>query len=420
MRKIAVLSGMAVVGVAGAGYLAGQAWSSHVFERELERRVAEWDRASDRHVWRDAVERGWFHSAGTLYLEPLEQQNPSPPRLALPYRADHGLLTTRLEGELQIAVEDAGPTLARHVVQGVQPHWQAVFQTLDASLDAALEVPAYVYQEPAMHVDFGGARVTLTGQADDFEIQADIAPWQADQGGELVESEGIHWLGRFEGDSRRFQQRNEVRLERVEVRSSERPTFVIKDLLYRDRVQLDKALRYQLDLALGALNVSGETLLSGYVNASLERLEGDAAREMLAQLTEDWPRLAIDATSFDASASQAWRERFEQSLLALAESSPRLVLRSLQLKSAMFGVEMHGNGEMTLDGQSLDASRLAGLEGQAKWRHLAERLDGRFTWHNVPPLLAMQLGLPLDTRTLTMLVTQGNVTLNGRPLPALF
>ncbi|MHB0774628.1 DUF945 family protein [Halomonas sp. WWR20] len=419
MRKAVWITGVVVAGIVAGGYLVGQAWSSRVFEHELERQVSEWDRSAQWHVSRDEVERGWFESTGRLLLEPVDPQGRRSLRLTLPYQAEHGVLTTRLAGEVQLWVGEA-PTRQKLfgdiLTSEAHPHWQGVYQTLNASLDAALEVPAYDYRDASSHISFGGAHVTLAGQTGSATLQAVIAPWQAGHDAAFVESREIRWQGRFQGNARGFEQRNDIELERITVTSLERPTLVFDNLLYRDKTRLGETLRYQLDLALGGLSVAGETLLSGYLDAGLENIAADAARRFVTQSAREWQNVVAWAGPSADAAEHAMWERLEPSLLAMVENSPRLVLHNLQLESAMFGVEMRGNGELTLDARDLRTAEPGDMPDEKDLHHLARRLNGKFTWYNAPPLLAMQLGLPLDTRTLTMIVTHGRITVNGRPL----
>lgn len=183
-------------------------------------------------------------------------------------------------------------------------------------------------------------------------------------------------------------------------------------LVLHSRTTLDEAeLRIQSELTLDRLMAADEVLLTGRLAAELSRINADALRRVLAVLRDEAARGETDRES------GALLARLEPDLLGLLADAPRLDLHTVDLDSPMLGLDARGDGALFFDADDLEALDLAALddpEEQARWR---ERLYGDVTWDQVPPVVALWLGLPLGTEDLAIDLVRGRVRINGRPLP---
>lgn len=406
----------------GVGYLGAQAYSSHVFERELVRTLAAL-RADERwQVTREAIERGWFLSSGRVRFTHADNDDW---RVSVPYDARHGLLNTRLSGALQAHLRDAESTLAEQALFGdllpsAAPRWTAIFHSLERRGEGRLDVAAFTLEHGEERLAFTGAEIDLEGRDGDIRVRGQIAPLHLEgMYGEVVTGP-LHLNNRYQFDSKGlfFHQRNELILDHLDYQGQRRPAMTLSGLRYSDETRLDDQLRLDAALSLEQARVAGENLLAGRLETSLERVDGDAARHLLAQLKAAAEEYGGDLAGLDEARRRALIERLEPALLAMLADSPRLALKGATLTSPMFGVDMRGSGELVFDGRGSDALSLVELysgNDLGAWR---ERLDGRFIWHDVPPLLALQLGLPLEARKLEVVIEAGEIRINGRALPS--
>lgn len=421
MRKgwLAVVIVAIMVGVA---YLGAQAYSSHVFERELSRTLDTLRADGQWQVARDDVQRGWFHSSGRLLIAPANEDTW---RAVLPYTARHGLLSTRVSGTLQLYLSESSGTGERALfgewLPSAEPRWTATFHTLDRRVEARLDVDAFQLDRAARQLAFNGAWLTLEGHAGDLRLSGLVSPLRlAGPQGEIVTGP-LHIESRYQvsGDGRFYHQRNELFLERLEYRGGQRPPLTLVGLRYRGETRLDEQLRLDVSLALEEALVAGQTLLSGSLDMSLGRIDGDALRRVIEQLQAALEAHGGDLATLDPAQRRALIERLEPALLAMLADSPRLTVEGMTLTSPMFGIDVRGHGELVFDGENADALSIEALRDPASqaWRR---RLDGTFSLYGVPPLVALQLGLPLSTDTLEVTIDAGEVRVNGRPLSVPF
>lgn len=413
------LAGIVLLGGLGAAYLGAQAYSSHRFEHELARTLATLQ-ASQWQVSREAVTRGWFHSQGRVQLVHADNESW---RVTLPYAARHGLLRTRLSGALQAHVRDAKSAAEEQMLFGdllpsAEPRWTATFHALDRRSEGRLDVAPFTLERDGVRFSFTGAEFNLEGRAGDVELHGQVAPLHLKGHGETLLSGPLHVHGRYQVDDegRGFHQRNELRLERLDYQGQQYPPITLAGLRYRDETWLDDQLRLDLSLSLEQASVSGESLLAGHLEARLERLDGDAVRRL-------WDTIEAqggDLVGRDPVRRQALLERLEPLLLATLTDSPRLIVEDVTLASPMFGVDARGSGALTFDGSDIDTLSVTTLYRHGEFQAWRERLNGRFTWLGVPPLLNLQLGLPLHTRQYDIRIDEGVVRINDHPLPALF
>lgn len=421
MRKIWLA--IAVVAVAVAGYLGAQAYSSHVFERELVRTLETLRADGQWQVERDAVERGWFQSQGRLLVTPTGDADW---RVTLPYQARHGLLSTEVSGGLQAYLSESSSAdeqmLFGDLLPSAEPHWAATFETLDQRVEGRLDLAAFELVRDGEQLAFGGAKFTLEGRAGDISLSGQVAPMRLGtaQGEVITGPLTTDSRYQFSRDQGFYHQLNELSLERLEYHGGQRPPVTLVGLHYRDETRLDEQLRLDASVSLEKALVAGETLLFGSLDMSLDRFDGDAVRRVVEQLEAAGEDSGGDLSTLDNAQRQALIEHLEPALLAMLSDSPRLILEGLTLTSPMFGYDMRGHGELIFDGENVAALSVDELiiDGESEpWR---QHLDGAFNLYGVPPLVAMQLGLPPDTDTLEVTIEAGEVSINGQPLPPLF
>lgn len=104
---------------------------------------------------------------------------------------------------------------------------------------------------------------------------------------------------------------------------------------------------------------------------------------------------------------------------ASGEHPPRWTLETLRVASPSLGLTVDIVGELRFLGGEWEAFRLTDLESTAGRQRWLSRLDGHFTWSDPPPLVLLQLGLPLDSEMLEVEIDAGKVTANDRSLSSL-
>nr|WP_298374109.1 DUF945 family protein [uncultured Halomonas sp.] len=427
MRKIWLV--VVIVAVLRAGYLGAQAYSSHVFERELTRTLENLRANQQWQVTRDEVERGWFHSSGRLKITPVGEQAWW---LITPYVARHGLLSTRLDGALQAYLDSSefeslqsglhqGETvLFGDVLDSAEPRWVTTLHTLDRRAEGRLNIPSFVLTRQGEQLSSEGAEFTFDGHASDIRIEGVITPLQWQNATTRLIAGPLRIDSRYRvagGDY--LSQHSELVLEQLQYDARQQAPITLLGLRYESDTQLDEQFAINGSVALDDARVAGESMLSGRLNARLERLNGNAVRRLQAQFATLVEEQASDFWSLSDAERNALIERLEPVLLATLMDSPRFTLEGITLRSPLFGVDVRGSGELVFagdDSQTLSINDLLNGNTQA-WR---ERLNGSFSWKGVPPLLALQLGLSPDTRQFEIQVKQGNLLINDKPLPPLF
>nr|WP_299242659.1 DUF945 family protein [uncultured Halomonas sp.] len=431
MRKVWLA--VAIVMVLGAGYLGAQAYSSHVFERELAKALENLRGNPQWQVEREAIERGWFHSSGRLKITPLGERVWW---ISTPYVARHGLLSTHLKGTLQGYLPSGEPdggkplkggsrqeaaALFGDMLDSPAPRWRTTFHTLDRRAEGRVDVSPFELLQDGKRLSSKGASVTFDGHADDIRLDGTIAPLTLrSEEGALVTSPFI-FDSRYQvaGNGDTLFQHSAFHLERLEYRGRQQAPITLSGLSYESESRLDEQLHADISIGLDAARLAGETMLSGRLKATLERLNGAAIRRLQAQFAKLVETQGGDFWSLDDAQRRALVRYLEPALLATLVDSPRFILEGITLQSPLFGVDVRGSGELVFEGddsQSLNVDDLLNGNTQA-WR---EHVNGDFSWKGVPPLVALQLGLPPDTRQITMQIQRGRVLVDGQPLPPLF
>ncbi|MFD2438474.1 DUF945 family protein [Modicisalibacter luteus] len=374
-----------VLGV--AGYLGAQAYASHIFEQELGRTIEALRDDGQWEVERKNVEQGWFQSQGHLQLSPTGDDRW---QAEIPYNASHGILSTRLNGAVQILLSEDGDTSSTHMVFGdvlpsAEPRWTATFHTLDRQADGRLDVAGFELSRDEAQLSFSGAEFTAEGRLGDVAVQGQIAPIRWQQGREQLAIGPVHLNSRYQSsDDYYFHQRNELILNRLDYQGPQRAPVTLTGVHYSDETRLDDQLRLDMSLSLEQAQVAGEPLLAGRVDASLDRLDGQAARQLARQVETMIEEEGGDLSGLDEGGRRRLLQRLEPTILSMLENSPRFILEGATLSSSLFGVDTRGHGELVFDGQNVRTLSVLDLldTDASAWR---ERLDGRFTWNGIPP-----------------------------------
>ena len=407
MRKerliVPVVVGLALL------WAVAQAIASLLFERELVRALEDLAARGDLLVERSDVERGWLESSGTLHLTPRFGRAW---HLALPYEARHGVINTRIDGTLKPHLGLADRRLFGDLLPSSPPRWQARYHTLGATLRGRLVLSPFFVSQQARALEFRGGEVTFSGVYGDWRLQADLAPWRLSDGATTLETGPVTLESRYAytEDAYHFTQQDLLKVEGLTWRQ---PDLALdaSGLMLQSRTTLDEAeLRVESELTLDRLMAADEVLLTGRLAVELSRINADALRRVLAVLRDEAARGETDREG------GALLARLEPDLLGMLEDSPRLDIHAVDLDSPMLGLDARGDGALFFDAGALEALNLAALdqpEEQARWR---SRLYGDVTWDQVPPVVALWLGLPLGTEDLAIDVVRGRVRINGRPL----
>lgn len=390
---------------AGAQYL-----SSLLFERELARALDDLSARGDLAVRRSNVDRGWLESRGTLHLTPRFGRAW---HLELPYEAHHGVISTRVDGELRPRLGPGERRLFGDALSTSPPSWQARYLTLGATLEGHLDLAPFVVSQGGRELDFRGGRITFGGVHGDWRLQARLDPWRLSDGPASLEVGPMTLESRYaytEG-AYHFNQQDLLKVERLAWRQPDLELDTHGLVLHSRTVLDERELRVESELTLDRLVTAEQVLLTGRVALELSRINADALRSVLAMLRDEAARGDADQEGRDLLV------RLEPTLLALLQDSPRLDIHAIALESPMLGLDAGGDGALFFDSRQFAELNLVALDEpseQARWR---ARLYGDLTWYQVPKVVALWLGLPLDTEDLEIDVVRGRVRINGRPLP---
>ncbi|MDI5890899.1 DUF945 family protein [Halomonas rhizosphaerae] len=380
------------------------------FERELARALEDLAARGELAVKRSDVDRGWLESRGTIHLTPRFGQAW---HLELPYVARHGVASTRIDGELRPHLGPGDRRLFGDALPSTPPTWQARYRTLGATLEGRLELAPFIVSQGGRELDFRGGRITFGGVYGDWRLQARLEPWRLSDGPATLEAGPTTLESRYAYTEAayHFSQQDLLKVERLAWHQPDLELDAHGLLLHSRTVLDEQELRVESELTLDRLVTAEQVLLSGRVAMELSRINADALRSVLAVLRDEAAR---------GDAAQGGRElltRLEPQLLAMLQDSPRLDIHAIALDSPMLGLEARGDGALFFDSRQFAELNLIALgdpHEQARWR---ARLYGDLTWHQVPKVVALWLGLPLDTQDLEIDVVRGRVRINGRPLP---
>ncbi|PXX99887.1 DUF945 family protein [Halomonas sp. LBP4] len=411
MRKerliVPVVVGLAVV------WAVAQLVAGLLFERELARAIDDLEARGELVVERTDIERGWLTSSGTIRLAPLLGDAW---QLELSYEARHGVLSTRVDGQVMPRLGPHQVRLFGDALPSTPPRWRASYRTLGGTLDGNIQLAPFIARQGERQLDFAGGEIRFDGEYGDWHLLARIEALKLSDGRATLEAGPVVLESRYAytAGAHHFTQRDLLRTERLAWRQPDLE-LEARDLVYRSLMHLDeRELSIDGELTIGEVQAADQLLLTGRVGMALSRINADALRGVLAELRDEAAR---------GDAAREGREllaRLEPGLIAMLQDSPRLDVTAVDLDSPMLGLAVHGDGALFFDARHLDELSLLGLDDERQRVRWLSRLDGDFTWHDVPTVVALWLGLPLDTRTLEIDVVRGQVRVNGRPLPPLW
>lgn len=411
MRKerliVPVVVGLAVVW-AVAQFVAGL-----LFERELARGLDDLEARGELVVERTDIERGWLTSSGTIQLAPLLGDAW---QLELKYKARHGVLSTRVDGETMPYLGPYQQRLFGDALPSTPPRWHARYHTLGGTLDGSIQLAPFIARQGERELDFAGGEIRFDGQYGDWRLQARLEPLHLSDGPATLEAGPVVLESRYAytAGAHHFTQHDLLRIENL---AWQQPSLQLeaRDLIYQSLMHLDdRELRVDGELTLTEVQAADQVLLTGRVGMGLSRINADALRGVLAELRDEASR------GDGAREGRELLARLEPGLIAMLQDSPRLDVTTVELDSPMLGLAARGEGALFFDARRLDELSLLELDDERQRSRWLSRLDGDFTWHDVPTVVALWLGLPLDTRMLEIDVVRGTVRVNGRPMPPLW
>ncbi|MDR5860817.1 DUF945 domain-containing protein [Halomonas eurihalina] len=408
MRKERLI--VPVVVAMAVAWAVAQTIASLMFERELARAIQDLQARGELSIWRSEADQGWLTSTGVIHLAPLFGNGW---HLDISYQARHGLLNTRMDGYLQQHRERTGQ--ARVEVARQPPTWEARYHSLSGTFDGALELSPLVLRQEDRALSLHGARVALQGEFGDWSLRAHLDSVRLDDGDTTLEAGPVTLESRYTyiDGAYHFTQRDLLKVNGVHWRS---PSLGLDadELVLHSKTDLDEQeLRMRSELILGEVMSANQVLLTGKVVGELSRINADATRSLLTHLKAEAARGGTGVTGRDLLFQVAPEIR------ALMGDSPRLDLLEVDLDSPMLGLSLSGDGALIFDArdlEELDPQSLVTREERNAW---LERLNGDFLWRDLPAVVALWLGLPLDTEDMQIDVVKGKVRINGRPLPPL-
>ncbi|MCC5883098.1 MAG: DUF945 family protein [Halomonas sp.] len=394
-------------------WFGAQAMSSWLFEREMSRTLADLEARGELEIARVDVEQGWWASSGRIHLAPLFGHMW---QLELTYHARHGVLSTNLDGEAMLrhgpdAIHLFGDSLA-----SPPPVWEASYHTLTGTLEGGLQLAPLRITQQERELAFEGGRLRFSGEQGNWRVRAHLNSWMLSDGAARLEVGPAILNSQYAYTEGAYSFTQEDRLQ-IESLSWHQPQLKLDaaGLRLANRISLDEQeLMMQLDLDLGEIHTADQVLLTGQMDVELSRLNADALRATMTRLRK------LAASGHHGMGREALLSEIEPYVLAVLQDSPRLDLQRLALDSPMLGLSARVDGSLFFDGRRLEDLSLVGFDDPAVKERWRRRLDGDFTWHELPTVVALWLGLPLDTRTLEVDIGRGQVRVNSRPLPPLW
>lgn len=410
MRKERLI--VPVVVALAVAWAVAQYLASWLFERELVRALVDLEARGEMVMERSEVERGWLGSSGVVQVSPVLGDGW---RLELSYAARHGVFSTRVEGDARPFTGTRQLRLFGDWLPSSPPRWHARYQTLGGTLEGSIQLAPFLISQGPRELDFRGGQIGFGGQQGDWRLRARLQPWRLTDGTATLESGPVSLESRYAytAGAHHFTQLDLLRIDQL---VWQQPGLELEahELLYRSRMQLDDSeLRIDSELTLGEVLAAEQVLLTGRVAMEVSRINADALREALAGLR----RVAAEARELSPRELLA---RLEPELLGTLIDSPRLDLTQVVLESPMLGLSARADGALFFDPRRLDELSLVRLDDEAEQARWLSRLDGDFTWHEVPAVVALWLGLPLGTKDLEIDVIRGRLRVNGRPMPPLW
>ncbi|REC94318.1 DUF945 family protein [Kushneria indalinina] len=435
-RKVAT-SLMALAVLALVLWLGALAWSRHEVQSRMAEQVADINALSGVRAINAVEDDGFFSSRGTLRVITTDREA-NTPAAVIDWRVAYGVLSTRFSGRGDIEIRPGTALLADELSDGDRVDFDARIKHLshDLTLNAIFPESLH-YQDQGMTFRLAGARISVVDDEQGLRLEGQWSALEQESPLRRVRLGETHWSMRFpahDDDASAADGDRPGRLDTVDIESARLQRqgglpLTLSDLHIEGSTRHDQQeLSYLLTAQLGNAAFSEQQLGSASLDAVIRRINEQAARALLQTVGQDieqrWqgrheqaesqaPVPADDAADVqDIGALIApWQEAF----FAVLTDSPQLVVRNLQLESPMLDQQMHLDGELTLDGTNITSTRIERL--RTSWGRAAfkRRLDGQFTLHNTPPLLALIAGQAPDQGTLELTIRKGVFLINDEP-----
>lgn len=446
MKKKVAISLMALVVLVAALWLGAMAWSRHEVQSRMADRVADIDALAGIRAINTIDDDGFFSSRGTLRIS-TSDGNAQAPAAVIDWRVAYGVLKTRLSGQADIETRDGRALLADELSDSERINFNARIGHLKQDLTLTAVFPDSLhYQAGDMTLRLSGARLSVTDNAQGLRLEGQWSGLEQESDLRRMHLGDTHWSMLFpvhDDDDKaptaaddRPGRLDSLDIDSVRLQRQDGLPLALSDLHVEGSTHhADQELSYVLKAQLGNAALSEQQLGSATLDADIRRIDEQAARTLLQTIARDieqrWkagpsPAAATDGNSGSAAGGAVtetdnvhdiaslmapWQGAF----FAVLSDSPRLVVNSLQLDSPMLEQQMHLEGELTLDGTDIGATRLERLK--TSWGRAAfkRRLDGQFTLHNTPPLLALVAGQAPDQGTLELAIRKGVFLINDEP-----
>ncbi|SPJ34421.1 DUF945 family protein [Kushneria phyllosphaerae] len=460
MKRKVTAALTALVVLALVLWLGALAWSRHEVQSRMAGQVADINALAGVRAINTIDRDGFFSASGTLRVI-MADNDADAPAGVIDWRVAYGILSTRFSGQGDIRTRDGKALLADELSKGEQVDFDARIRHLSHDLTLNARFPDTMRyqglsgqsqntqeqntQAQGMTLLFSGARLGLDENEQGLRLDGQWSELAQQSPQRQVHLGETHWSMLFPADD--ADQTDDTpegrpgRLDSLDIsdarlqRQGGLPLTLSNLHLEGSTHHERQEFSYLLKAQLGNAAFSEQQLGSASLDAMVRRINEPAARALLQTMGRDirqrWQNARQQPTQDNAGAQgmaagdvrdsndvhdlaslmTPWQEAF----FAVMSDSPQVVVHQLQLESPMLDQQMHLDGELTLDGANIKTTRVEQL--QTSWGRAAfkRRLDGQFTLHNAPPLLALVAGQSPDQDTLELAIRKGVFLVNDEP-----
>src|SRR5690554_3180324 len=345
MRKERLIVPLLVGGL--LAWVAGQAASSWVFERELAFALESMQARGELDIERVDVERGWWVSTGRVHLSPTFGETWL---LEMTYRARHGVLNTYLNGAVTLRHGPDGERFFDESLASSSPLWEARYRTLSRKVEGGLRLAPLRITQQERELFFEGGTLRFSGEQGNWQLRAQFLPWVLSDGMVRLEvgPATLNSQYAYTEGAHTFTQNDRLQIETLAWRQPQLKLDANNIYLANRIILDDRELRLQLHLDLGEVHTAEQVLLEGEANVELSRLNADALRSVVRQLR------TLAADGGQQMSQRVLLARLEPELLSILEDSPRLDLPLLELDSPMLGLSAQVDGALFFDGRKVE------------------------------------------------------------------
>lgn len=425
MKKGLIGAGAVLLVVVVIGYLAGIAYSRHLFMERLDETLVKISVESGVAVSKQQVSSGFFSTSMRLVAH-LDRFDIGGERseLVVPFTARHGIFSTRLDGQLDLehVAGDAREALFADLLSpGRSAEFTASVSHLSERLKSELRLPqidrAGDDRLPAMTLHAGVLR--LDGVEGDFDLSGE---WQSASfitPDAQLQFGPLRFVSRYAGEEGNFHQGDELTLDRAQIQGARSLPVTLERINYHGQTSFAADnLRYTLALSVGDASVYQQRLGSARLSATLDNLDGAASQRLLKGLEQGLSSrrsAAEPLTDWTALVEPHWSD-----LLTVLAGSPQLTVDELELETSMLEKPIHVEGALNFDGRDIAGLEPDALRAEDGWRPLLSRLYGDFDLDNAPPLVSLIAGVAPDQSSLNITLDNGTLSINEQPWFKLF